>query len=151
MGRVDMHSSFDASMPPKTPPVILFLLPPLPPPIFGLVLCARSCFNFLFSISPHSFPLFITPDARTPQFCLCLSPAPPSCPSPLRPANSNMIMMQLLLLLAKASDDRGLYRAYMPAWHRLFSCRGVPWFRGLALVLVWFCTSHFLLQDNSLA
>ena len=57
-----------------------------------------------------------------------------------------MLGMLVALVLAKWKDDRELYRAYMPKWHKLLSCRGVPWLRVVALFLIWFCTSHFLLQ-----
>ena len=37
--------------------------------------------------------------------------------------------MVLLLALAKYADSRGVYRAYMPLWHRILSCSDVDRYR----------------------
>ena len=37
--------------------------------------------------------------------------------------------MVLLLALAKYADSRGVYRAYMPLWHRILSCGDIDRYR----------------------
>jgi len=57
-----------------------------------------------------------------------------------------LLVMVVLLLIARLWDDRELYRSFMPAWHQLFACKDKPWLKAFSLVIIWFCTSHFLLQ-----
>ena len=62
----------------------------------------------------------------------------------------------LLLALAKYADSRGVYRVYMPLWHRILSCgdidryRNNRWRRWLvrlpALAVIWYCCSHYILR-----